>query len=169
MTLQFENIPSPIGEIILIFEGETLRALDFSDYEERMKRLLRLHYGPVTLTPGHTSIRKEIDAFFEGDLGAITRVKVQTNGTAFQRKVWQALTGIKEGTTATYGELAVRIGHPAASRAVGAANGANPVAIVVPCHRVIGASGDLTGYGGGLDRKKWLLAHESRTRVIIRD
>jgi methylated-DNA-[protein]-cysteine S-methyltransferase len=160
MNLEIEKIPSPIGPILLVFEGQTLRALNFSDREENIHRLLRLHYGAVTLTPGTTSIRRQIDAYFEGDLEALKRVCVRTGGSEFQRKVWNALTTIEPGETKSYGEIAVAIGHPKAVRAVGAANGANPVSLVVPCHRVIGGDGSLTGYGGGLDRKKWLLAHE---------
>jgi methylated-DNA-[protein]-cysteine S-methyltransferase len=163
MNLQIDKIPSPIGPILLVFEGETLRALNFSDREENIHHLLRLHYGEVTLTPGRTPIRKQIDAYFEGDLRALEGVRVQTGGTEFQREVWNALTAIEPGTTRTYGEIAATIGRPKAVRAVGAANGANPVSLVVPCHRVIGANGTLTGYGGGLDRKKWLLAHEQAT------
>ena len=168
MNLQIEKVPGPIGTILLVFEGENLRALDFSDYEDRMHRLLKLHYGIVTLAPGHTPIRNEIEAYFEGDLKAIARIPVQTAGTAFQREVWKALTTIPPGATKTYGEIAAAIERPKAVRAVGAANGANPVGIVVPCHRVIGANGSLTGYGGGMDRKKWLLAHELRVSTSNR-
>lgn len=160
MNLQIEKISSPIGSILLVFEGETLHALNFSDREENIHHLLRLHYGEVALKPGRTPIRKRIDDYFNGDLRALESVRVQTGGTEFQRKVWNALTAIEPGTTKTYGEIAAAIGRPKAVRAVGAANGANPVSLVVPCHRVIGANGTLTGYGGGLDRKKWLLAHE---------
>ncbi len=101
--------------------------------------------------------------YFDGDTTAIDTVPVELNGTAFQKNVWAALRRIPCGSTISYAELARRIGEPAAVRAVGAANGANPVAVVVPCHRVIGADGSLTGYGGGLDRKKWLLTHEGVT------
>ncbi len=110
--------------------------------------------------PAPDSIRAPIQAYFEGDLAALARVLVETGGTAFQRKVWAALRRIPAGTTATYGQLAAAIGNANASRAVGMANGSNPVAIVVPCHRVIGAGGGLTGYAGGTDRKRWLLTHE---------
>jgi methylated-DNA-[protein]-cysteine S-methyltransferase len=101
-------------------------------------------------------------AYFDGALRALDTVSTITGGTDFQRAVWAALRDIPPGETESYGRLAARIGHPAASRAVGAANGANPVAIIVPCHRVIGASGSLTGFGGGLPRKAWLLEHERR-------
>src|SRR5215831_1034053 len=99
-------------------------------------------------------------AYFDGDLVAVASLPTATNGTNFQRAVWDALRHIAPGETISYGMLANRIGRPSAMRAVGLATGANPIAIVVPCHRVIGANGTLTGYGGGLERKRWLLAHE---------
>jgi methylated-DNA-[protein]-cysteine S-methyltransferase len=108
------------------------------------------------------SIVKVLNAYFAGELDALNDVPVATGGTEFQRKVWRALRMIPAGATMSYGELAAKIGRPSASRAVGAANGSNPVAIVVPCHRVIGANGTLTGYGGGLPRKRWLLDHERK-------
>ncbi|MGI8742225.1 MAG: methylated-DNA--[protein]-cysteine S-methyltransferase [Bryobacteraceae bacterium] len=162
MNLLVDRIPSPIGAILLVTDGEALRALYFDDYEERMHLQLRRHYGVYKLTSGRTpaTIGDEIRAYFDGDLAAITRVPVETGGTAFQRKVWTALREIPAGTTLTYGELAAAIGTPKASRAVGLANGSNPAGIVVPCHRVIGANGTLTGYGGGMERKRWLLTHE---------
>jgi methylated-DNA-[protein]-cysteine S-methyltransferase len=105
--------------------------------------------------------RRSLQAYFEGDLDAVTCLPTATNGTDFQRTVWDALRRIPVGHTISYGALAVQIGRPTAMRAVGLANGANPIAIVIPCHRVIGANASLTGYGGGLDRKRWLLQHES--------
>lgn len=107
-----------------------------------------------------------IAAYFSGDLHAIDEISVATAGTAFQRTVWRALRDIPCGTTISYGELARRIGKPDAVRAVGTANGANPIGVVVPCHRVIGANGTLTGYGGGLHRKRWLLDHERTPRLF---
>jgi methylated-DNA-[protein]-cysteine S-methyltransferase len=162
MKLLLDRFGSPLGDILLVFNGETLRALDFWDYEPRMQRLLRLHYGPVTLVeaPAPAAIRAPLAAFFAGDWAALDAIAVQTGGTAFQRSVWAAVRRIRPGTTQSYGAVAAAIGRPAACRAVGLANGANPVAIVVPCHRVIGAGAALTGYGGGLARKAWLLAHE---------
>ncbi len=158
------TLPTPIGTMVLVFdEDATLRALDWSDHEARMRRLLRLHYGTAfslrdaALPP---AIRDPIAAYFAGDLGAIDGLAVCTNGTAFQREVWAALRHIPAGTTLSYGALAQRLGRTKAVRAVGLANGANPVGLVVPCHRVIGANATLTGYGGGLHRKQWLLAHE---------
>src|SRR5208283_2077845 len=103
---------------------------------------------------------------FAGDLRVLDLLPVETGGTAFQRQVWQSLREIPCGTTVSYGQLAERIGRPSAVRAVGLANGANPVAVVVPCHRVIGSNGSLTGYGGGIERKRWLLNHE-RTPMLF--
>jgi len=162
MILSLDRFASPIGDILLVFEGETLRALDFWDYESRMRRLLGLHYGAVSLADGRApdAIRGPLAAFFSGDWAALDRIMVATGGTDFQRSVWAALRRIPPGSTLSYGALAAGIGRPGASRAVGLANGSNPVAIVVPCHRVIGANAALTGYGGGLARKAWLLAHE---------
>jgi methylated-DNA-[protein]-cysteine S-methyltransferase len=162
MDLFVDRMPTPIGTLLLVWEGDALRALDFGDYEDRFDRLLKTHYGKYHLTPGPlpVAIRRALEAYFEGEIAALNGVPVETNGTPFQRQVWAALREIPAGTTLSYGELAARIGNPSASRAVGLANGANPVGIVVPCHRVIGANGKLTGYGGGLDRKRWLLAHE---------
>ncbi|MBO0756054.1 MAG: methylated-DNA--[protein]-cysteine S-methyltransferase, partial [Bradyrhizobiaceae bacterium] len=105
-------------------------------------------------------IKQALSAYFAGDLTAIDRIAVATRGTGFQRDVWAALRQIAPGTTLSYGALAKEIGHPKAVRAVGLANGANPIAIVIPCHRVIGADTSLTGYGGGIKRKRWLLNHE---------
>ena len=147
-------------------ENGQLRATDWIDYDDRMRRLLARHYGKdnIMLMPSPRSFGpvSAIAAYFEGDLNAIDFLSTATEGTSFQKRVWQALREIPAGHTVSYGELAKRIGKPAAVRAVGLANGANPIGIVVPCHRVIGANGSLTGYGGGLDRKRWLLQHEKQ-------
>jgi O-6-methylguanine DNA methyltransferase len=145
---------------------ERLRALDFHDFETRMRQLLRLHYGKdgvdFVLTSRETpaAIRRALAGYFVGDLTAIDAIPVATAGTSFQREVWTALRRIRPGMTLSYGALARKLGRPNSARAVGAANGANPIAIVVPCHRVIGADAGLSGYGGGVNRKRWLLAHE---------
>ncbi|MBZ4418020.1 methylated-DNA--[protein]-cysteine S-methyltransferase [Myxococcus sp. RHSTA-1-4] len=165
LPLLIDRTATPIGELVIVADHEgRLRAIDWTDYEARMRQLLRLHYGergfalePVRDPHGLT---KAMAAYFEGDLGVITRLPVETGGTPFQRSVWAALRDIPCGTTVSYAELARRIGRPSAVRAVGLANGANPVGIVVPCHRVVGSNGSLTGYGGGIERKRWLLAHE---------
>lgn len=162
MKMTITKFPSPIGTILLVSDGENLRALDFHDYEDRLLRLLGRHYGHVELQPGDAPavVINALTAYFAGDFAATEAIAVETGGTAFQRRVWAALRTIPVGKTMTYGALATALGQPSASRAVGLANGANPVGIVVPCHRVIGANGSLTGFGGGLHRKKWLLEHE---------
>lgn len=165
LAFTMERLPTAIGTALVVTDSDgCLRALDWDEYEERMMRLFRLHYGEhrVVLREGvvDAQVKKALLAYFEGEHGAIDRIAVRTAGTDFQRDVWAALRTIACGSTLSYGALAVRIGRPAAVRAVGAANGANPVGIVVPCHRVIGADASLTGYGGGLQRKRWLLAHE---------
>jgi O-6-methylguanine DNA methyltransferase len=150
--------------MVVTDDNGTLRALEFGDHEDRLRRLLHDHYGEYTLTEGAApaSISDALDAYFQGEIDALNGVQTATAGTEFQREVWRALRTIPAGTTISYGQLAALIGRPSASRAVGAANGANPIPIVVPCHRVIGANGTLTGFGGGLPRKQWLLEHERR-------
>jgi O-6-methylguanine DNA methyltransferase len=165
MQLRLERRASSVGMMLLVTDADgALRALDFADYEARLHQLLRLHYGSYALedSPAPVPVTAELDAYFGGDLGRLADVPVATGGTAFQREVWGALRAIPAGATTSYGQLAMQLGRPGASRAVGLANGANPVSIVVPCHRVIGANGALTGYGGGLPRKRWLLDHERR-------
>ncbi|HLH49194.1 MAG TPA: methylated-DNA--[protein]-cysteine S-methyltransferase [Roseiarcus sp.] len=165
MRLQLDRLASPIGAILLVSdECGALRALDFEEYETRMARLLRLHYGAVELIhrAAPDATKRALGAYFAGDLEVLAPLQTATGGSLFQRGVWAALRKIPPGATTTYGELAAKLGRPGASRAVGLANGANPIAIVVPCHRVIGANGALTGYGGGLPRKRWLIDHERR-------
>jgi methylated-DNA-[protein]-cysteine S-methyltransferase len=161
-----ERLPSPIGEVILgTDESGLLRVVDFSDYEARMMTLLERQYGKgvVALEKSQkkSDAARALARYFEGDLKAIEGVKTATGGTEFQKKVWKALRAIPAGRTTSYGALAKKLNMPDAPRAVGLANGANPIAIIVPCHRVIGADGSLTGYGGGMKRKEWLLAHEA--------
>lgn len=168
--LWLERFDSPLGEILLVSDGQALRALDFVDHEARMRELLRRYWGGVRLVPvsgasGPGSFRPALERYLAGDLDAIDSVPVRTGGTPFQQQVWAALRTIPAGATWSYGELARRLGRPSGARAVGLANGANPVSVVVPCHRVIGAGGALTGYGGGLPRKHWLLAHEGHVAL----
>lgn len=161
--LSLDRVATPVGEVLLVTDRDgAVRALDFADYEERMTRLLRRHAPKATLTDGRApqAVRAAVEAYFGGDVRALDGVAVKTGGTDFQRSVWSALRAIPAGETRSYGQLAAAIGSPRAVRAAGLANGQNPIAVIVPCHRVIGASGTLTGYAGGLERKRWLLKHE---------
>jgi methylated-DNA-[protein]-cysteine S-methyltransferase len=160
-----DQLTTPIGILSLVTDAAgDLRVALFTGDEEPLRRQLRLQYGDrgyaLSRAQRPLGVTAEVARYFAGDLEAIDRIRVATGGTAFQREVWQALRKIPCGSTTSYSELARSIGRPAAVRAVGLANGANPVAVVVPCHRVIGANGSLTGYGGGIDRKRWLLDHE---------
>lgn len=156
---------TPIGELILVADEEGgLRAVGWTGREARLARALGLAPGSLGATlvkrrnPG--GLTAALAAYFEGELGSIDGLRVSAPGTPFQRRVWKALRGIPCGTTLSYSQLARRIGRPSAVRAVGHANGANPVSVVVPCHRLVGLDGSLTGYGGGILRKRWLLVHE---------
>lgn len=163
MRLIHQNYSSPCCELLVVVDEQgALRALEFAQHPERLHRLLRVHYGDHELSSGEApaTMLRALDDYFAGDLRAVDQITVATGGTPFQRDVWKALREIPPATTKTYGELARELGRPSAFRAVGAANGANPIAIVVPCHRVIGASGKLTGYSAGLAIKNWLLRHE---------
>ncbi len=162
-TFTLDRLQTPIGTALLVTDAEgALRALDWEDYEPRMRQLLRLQYGAPVLENAHApaDTRAALSAYFAGELACLDAIKWRVAGTAFQRKVWTALRAIPVGTTTSYGALAAQLDMPTAVRAVGHANGSNPISVVVPCHRVIGANGSLTGYGGGLQRKRWLLEHE---------
>lgn len=167
--LQFtmERIDTPIGEMIVVAdEPGRLRAVDWTEHEDRMLHLLLRQYGEDGFELRAGSDRqgwvRSIQRYFGGELSAIEGIPVETAGTPFQREVWRKLREIPCGTTISYAELARQIGKPGAVRAVGLANGANPVGVVVPCHRVVGADGSLIGYGGGVQRKRWLLQHEAK-------
>lgn len=167
LQLLMDRIETPIGEMLLVADHEgNLRAVDWTDHEERMKRILQLHYGNggfrINSARNPHGLADTMTRYFGGDLEVIDKLPVETAGTSFQRDVWRALRAIRCGETLSYAQLAERIGRSKAVRAVGLANGANPVGVVVPCHRVIGANGSLTGYGGGIERKRWLLEHEAR-------
>ena len=163
-TLTLDRIATPVGEVLLVTDAQgAVRALDFCDYEARMMRLLGRHAPDAELVAGQApeAVRRAVEAYFAGDPKALDGLTTKTGGTAFQRSVWAALRAIPVGETRSYAQLAAAIGSPKAVRAAGLANGQNPIAVIVPCHRVIGANGTLTGYAGGLERKKWLLAHEA--------
>ena len=162
MELLVDKINSEIGTILIVSDGEKLCALDFADCELRMMNLLKRRYGSfysqeIKNPQGFSS---RIRAYFQGESHSLDDIPVNTGGTTFQQQVWLGLRKIPWGTTISYGELAAMIGKPTAYRAVGMANSLNPVAIALPCHRVIGANAQLTGYAGGLERKRWLLNHE---------
>jgi len=162
MRFAYHRIDSPLGTILAVTGNAALHALDFHDHLDRMHKLLQAHYGAVELIEAHDGLglRARLARYFDRDFDAFAGLPLHTNGTPFQKAVWTRLLAIPPGTTATYGEIARELADVSASRAVGLANGSNPIAIVVPCHRVIGANGKLTGYGGGLHRKEWLLRHE---------
>ena len=169
-TFVLERLVTPTGPMLLVIDDEQrLRAVDWQDHEARMRRMLQRHGGGEAVqlreTANSSTARRSLEAYFAGDIDAITGAVTATNGTVFQRNVWNALREIPAGRPISYSALAARIGKPKAVRAVGLANGANPIAIFVPCHRVIGADNSLTGYGGGLDRKRWLLQHESAGEI----
>jgi methylated-DNA-[protein]-cysteine S-methyltransferase len=147
---------------IIVDPEEVVRVLDFDTDSPRTRRLMKIHYAGVPVVEGETpkAIGDALGRYFAGEMTALADIPWRVVGTDFQQQVWQALTEIPAGETRSYSQQAARIGRPAAVRAVGLANGANPIGIVIPCHRVIGANGSLTGFGGGLERKRWLLAHE---------
>ena len=162
-TLTLDRLITPIGIALLVTdEAGVLRAFNWTEYEGRMLAWIGKHYPKATLREDRAPapVRAPFEAYFAGDVGALDAVPWKASGTSFQMKVWEALCSIPAGETLSYRGLAERIGRPTAVRAVGLANGANPVAVAAPCHRVIGSNGSLTGYGGGLARKEWLLAHE---------
>ena len=160
--LQFAEVASPVGAILIACDGQTLIALEFADHGERLMAGLRRRFGEFRVRrsrdPGGVASR--IRAYLKGALGALDEIAADGGGTDFQRRVWSELRRIAPGEVVSYAGLARRIGRPSAVRAVANANAQNPVSIVVPCHRVIGSDGSLTGYGGGLPRKRWLLEHE---------
>jgi methylated-DNA-[protein]-cysteine S-methyltransferase len=168
MKLWLDRINSAIGIVFIVSDGRSLCAIDFSDYEDRMRKLLSQRYDDYELVvqSNPQGFSDRLQAYFDRDFAALNDLPVNPGGTAFQQKVWQALRSIPVGKTWTYGQLAKHLGQPTASRAVGMANSLNPISIVLPCHRVVGANGKLTGYAGGLERKRWLLEHESAEKVL---
>jgi methylated-DNA-[protein]-cysteine S-methyltransferase len=160
--LHTDTLTTPIGDMTLIARDRVLLLLEFTDNCDRVAREIKARFGDVELvyTPNPFGLSKMITDYFAGDLNIIDTIKTDGGGTLFEQQVWAELRRIPLATTISYGELATRIGNPNAMRAVGMANGKNPIAIVVPCHRVIGANGSMTGYGGGIARKEWLLRHE---------
>ena len=156
-TILYSTIESPIGELLLTSDGQSCTGIYMENQKDAPSRSLDWQRDETALEQA----RAQLQAYFAGELRGFD-LPLAADGTPFQQRVWRALCDSPYGETISYGELARRIGQPAASRAVGLANGQNPISIVVPCHRVIGANGALTGYGGGLERKRWLLEHERR-------
>jgi methylated-DNA-[protein]-cysteine S-methyltransferase len=165
--LKIDRLNSPLGQIAIVTAENNLCALDFADYEARMMALLARRYDSIELVPASnpSGITERLQAYLNGELISLQEIPVSMGGTTFQQQIWAKLREIPIGETWTYGRLATEIGKPTASRAVGMANSLNPIAIVIPCHRVIGAKGKLTGYAGGIDRKRWLLQHEGSLGV----
>jgi O-6-methylguanine DNA methyltransferase len=166
MNLYRVTFETPVGPMMALASHEALCALEFSS-PRRMSRLdarLKRWFSPYDIEDAPNPILSRTDAWLRSYFAGIDPgdVPLDLRGGPFELRVWSALREIPRGQTASYGEIAKRIGAPSASRAVGMANGANPIALVVPCHRVIGTNGTLTGYGGGLERKRWLLTHEGR-------
>ena len=170
MLLDYDEFESPIGRILLASNAEGICALDYAGYESRMEGLLTRRFGDFTFRHGSDpcQLKRRLQSYFDGGLHSLDDAAVSLGGTEFQAQVWKALRQIPPGHTQTYGELAGRLGRAQAARAVGHANALNPVAIIVPCHRVIGASSALTGYAGGLARKEWLLRHEKSQGTLLR-
>ena len=157
------RLPTPIGVALVVTDAAgAVRAFDWEDFEPRLRRLAARYDKGAELRQGEApaAVADAVTAYFAGDFAAFDDLDLETGGTAFQCAAWQALTEIPAGETRSYGQQAARIGKPKAVRAIGLANGANPIGLIIPCHRVIGADGSLTGYGGGLERKRWLLRHE---------
>ncbi|BBK33991.1 methylated-DNA--protein-cysteine methyltransferase [Allostella humosa] len=162
MRLHRDRIETPIGAMLLLADDRHLRVLEFEDQAHRLDDWVRHRFGRPELVDARDplGLGAMLAAYFAGRLEAIDAIAAHAGGTPFQETVWAALRAIPAGETRSYGSLAAAIGRPAAQRAVGAANGRNPLAVVIPCHRLLGSNGALTGYGGGITRKRWLLAHE---------
>jgi methylated-DNA-[protein]-cysteine S-methyltransferase len=160
--LRRSEIPTPVGAIVLVERRGALVGLVFEDHWKGFRRELEKRFREFSFKedPRGSASALALRRYFAGSLAALDGIEVDAGGTPFQQLVWTALRRIPAGATWSYARLAREIGRPSATRAVAAANGANPVSIVIPCHRVIGSDGSLTGYGGGLPRKRWLLAHE---------
>lgn len=162
MAIQLASVETPIGALTVAARGGRICLLHFDATDRSARRTLAKWYPEESVEKVRDFVGAAVlRRYFDSDIHALDELEVEMNGTDFQKRVWEALRAVKAGQTSSYAALAKRIGSPAAVRAVGAANGANPVAIIVPCHRVIGADGSLTGYGGGLRRKEWLLRHEN--------
>jgi methylated-DNA-[protein]-cysteine S-methyltransferase len=157
-----ERFETPVGPMVLVAHDGVVLLFEFEGTPGRIERQMRLRFGDVDLEPATNpfGISDRIRDYFAGDIHAIDDILTDGGGTDFEIRVWAELRKIPTGTTVSYGHIARKLGDVQLSRAVGTANGRNPIAIIVPCHRVIGADGSMTGYGGGLQNKEWLLRHE---------
>lgn len=164
MDLLKESANTPLGKVMIVTHQHWLCSLDFEGYEERLESLLFKRFGAYQLSAASRSseAHSRVLAYFQGELDAFAGIPLLMQGSTFQEKVWRALGTITPGTTCSYKDIAIAIGQPKASRAVGSANSRNPIALAVPCHRVIGAGAQLGGYAGGLRKKKWLIGHERK-------
>ncbi|HZM14832.1 MAG TPA: methylated-DNA--[protein]-cysteine S-methyltransferase [Candidatus Krumholzibacteria bacterium] len=168
MQTRSTELDSPIGKLRLLARGDTLCALEFVDRrgggalpKSAQRAAPRTASAATPLLAASHPVVRRLRAYFDGDIKALDDIVVEADGTEFQRRVWQVLRQVKPGAVISYGDLARRAGSPGAARAAGAACGSNPIAVVIPCHRAVGANGSLTGYGGGMERKRWLLRHEA--------
>ena len=162
MTLCLSEHRSPVGDFAVVTRGETLCVAQFSDRAQGLLKALPGRYPDLPLSRGAAPgvVARAFEAYWAGALGALDALAVEPGGTAFQARIWAELRAIPVGHTISYAELSRRADRPGASRAAGSANGANPISVVIPCHRVIRGDGALSGYGGGVPRKRWLLEHE---------
>jgi methylated-DNA-[protein]-cysteine S-methyltransferase len=160
--LLYTTFGSPIGELLLVGDGKRLHRLDMREG----RRPVRINPACPRDDAAFGDVRSQLEEYFDGSRRAF-EVPLALAGNPFELRVWEALLEIEYAETASYGEIALRIGQPKAARAVGLANGRNPIAVIVPCHRVIGADGSLTGYGGGLERKRLLLDLESGVLPLV--
>ena len=158
----YTTLSSPIGELLLLSDGEALVGLYLEDDRRRPTPSALWRRDDDVLHSAYD----QLAAYFAGELQTFT-IRLAPRGSAFQLRAWELLRDIPFGTTVSYGELARRLDRPNASRAVGAANAANPISIIVPCHRVVGSDGTLTGYAAGIERKRWLLDHESQVESQV--
>lgn len=170
MNLRISELATPIGPLALAASEQGLCGVDLAGDRDLLLERMRRRFGTITAVTESdlAGVSDRLDAYFSGELAALAKIPIDPVGTAFQRTVWAVLMEIPIGQTISYAEEARRIGRPSATRAVAMANGANPIAIVIPCHRVIAADGSLGGYGGGLHRKEWLLRHEGAWPVAGR-
>jgi methylated-DNA-[protein]-cysteine S-methyltransferase len=152
----YTSIDSPIGELLLLGDGHALRGLYMQEGRKPVKIAPRWERSEAPFA----AVREQLREYFAGERTTFDELPLVFDGAQFERRVWRALQDIPYGETVSYGEIARRVGQPDAARAVGLANGRNPIAVIVPCHRVIGANGSLVGYGGGLERKRLLLELE---------